>query len=130
MVAFEIDHKKGLPIYLQIIEQIKHFIATGKLSVGEQLPTVRTLSVQLSVNVNTIAKAYTELEQMGVVETRQGIGTFVKKQEIVLEKHERAEKLHSLASAFIDEAVLFGYTPNEITETVQKLIRELIPNIK
>ena len=124
MVHLEIDHKKGLPIYLQIIEQIKHHIAAGRLSVGDQLPTVRSLAISLEVNPNTVAKAYTEMERTGILETRQGIGTFVKKSEDVLDDRERADKLRSIASSFVDEALWFGYSSDEIVSVVNMLVSE------
>jgi len=122
MIHLEIDHKKGLPIYLQIIEQIKHYIAAGRLSVGDQLPTVRALAISLEVNANTVAKAYTEMERTGILETRQGVGTFVKKSEEVLDEQERIKKLRSIASSFVDEAVWFGYSRDEIVSMVKKLV--------
>jgi GntR family transcriptional regulator len=125
MLTIEINHKKGLPIYLQIIEQIKHLIATGKLSIGDQLPTVRMLAVQLSINVNTVAKAYTELEWTGIVETRQGIGTFVKKQEAVLTAEERAKKLRFITSKFLDEALMYRYSIQEIKTVIEELVNEM-----
>jgi len=124
MIHLEIDHKKGLPIYLQIIEQIKHYIAAGRLSVGDQLPTVRALAISLEVNANTVAKAYTEMERTGILETRQGVGTFVKKSEEVLGEQERIKKLRSIASSFVDEAVWFGYSRDEIVSMVKKLVSE------
>ena len=67
----------GVPIYLQLMEQVKHAIATGALRPGEQLPGIRPLAEQLVINPNTVAKAYRELEHEGVVELRQGAGAFV-----------------------------------------------------
>jgi len=125
MLTIEINHKKGLPIYLQIIEQIKHLIATGKLSIGDQLPTVRMLAVQLAINVNTVAKAYTELEWTGIVETRQGIGTFVKKQEAVLTAEERTKKLRFITSKFLDEALMYRYSVQEIKTVIEELVNEM-----
>jgi GntR family transcriptional regulator len=67
----------GVPIYLQLVEQVKHAIETGALRAGEQLPGIRPLAEQLVINVNTVAKAYRELEQAGVIELRHGAGAFV-----------------------------------------------------
>src|SRR5438045_4742712 len=67
----------GVPIYLQLMEQVKHGIETGALRPGEQLPAIRPLAEELVVNPNTVAKAYRELEHEGVVELRQGAGAFV-----------------------------------------------------
>ncbi len=69
---FELDPKSGIPFYRQIIDQIRYGIAAGKLKVGDQLPTVRALAVELKVNLNTISKAYRELEIKNILETQQG----------------------------------------------------------
>ena len=67
----------GVPIYLQLVEQVKHAVETGALQAGEQLPSIRPLAEELVINANTVAKAYRELEHEGVVELRQGAGAFV-----------------------------------------------------
>lgn len=67
----------GVPIYLQLVEQVKHAVETGALRPGDQLPSIRPLAEELVINVNTVAKAYRELEREGVVELRQGAGAFV-----------------------------------------------------
>ncbi len=73
-----VDPRSGVPIYLQIIEQIKRSIALGVLQAGEQLPTVKQLAVDLTVNPNTVARAYRELERDAVIETAPGRGSFVR----------------------------------------------------
>jgi len=77
MIDFKLDPKSGVPFYRQIIDQIRYGVATGSLNVGEQLPTVRALAVQLKVNLNTVSKAYRELEIQKILETQQGTGTFI-----------------------------------------------------
>jgi GntR family transcriptional regulator len=72
-----IDSRDATPIYAQLDRALRAAIATGRLKVGEQLPTVRQLAVKLSVNANTVARVYTELERAGVLETRRGVGSFV-----------------------------------------------------
>src|SRR5512147_1827200 len=74
---FRLDPSSGVPFYRQIIDQVLLAVADGRLKVGAQLPTVRQLAVDLSVNLNTVAKAYREMEIRGIVETQQGTGTFV-----------------------------------------------------
>lgn len=76
-MQIDIDSADGIPIYLQLIQQIKYLIATGRLTAGQQLPSVRKLSEQLVVNPNTVAKAYRELELTGIVNTRPGAGVFI-----------------------------------------------------
>ena len=73
-----VDPRSGVPIYLQVIEQVKRSVALGILASGEQLPTVKQLALDLTINPNTVAKAYRELERDGVIETSPGRGSFVK----------------------------------------------------
>jgi GntR family transcriptional regulator len=77
-IVLTVDPRSGVPIYLQVIEQIKRSVAVGVLEPGEQLPTVKALSLDLTINPNTVAKAYRELERDGVIETATGRGSFVK----------------------------------------------------
>jgi GntR family transcriptional regulator len=77
MIDFKLDPKSGVPFYRQIIDQIRYGVAAGSLNVGEQLPTVRALAVDLKVNLNTVSKAYRELEIQNILETQQGTGTFI-----------------------------------------------------
>ncbi len=77
-VVLTVDPRSGVPIYLQVIEQVKRSVALGILGAGEQLPTVKQLALDLTINPNTVAKAYRELERDGVIETASGRGSFVK----------------------------------------------------
>ena len=86
MLLFRPNPSSGVPIYLQLMEQVKHAIETGALRPGEQLPGIRPLAEELVINPNTVAKAYRELEHEGVIELRQGAGAFVS-------AHARAKKL-------------------------------------
>ncbi len=119
-----VDTSKGLPIYLQIVEQIKHQIANGMLKIGDKLPTVRQLAVDLAVNPNTVAKSYTELERSGFLATKQGIGTFVKKSEDPVTRNERADKIRRITSKFIDDARLHGYSLEEIEVWFKVVMQE------
>jgi GntR family transcriptional regulator len=92
MIDFQIDPKSGVPIYRQIIDQIRYGMMAGKLTVGEQLPTVRALAVQLKVNLNTVSKAYRELEIQNILETQQGTGTFIGSVTIDIPEKEREKK--------------------------------------
>lgn len=121
-MAISIQSQRGLPLYFQIIEQIKHRIATADLKSGEQLPTVRKLAVELSVNPNTVAKAYAELERQGIIRTRQGIGTFVQESENVLDPDDRRRKLDALCDQFITEAKRFGFTIQQLIENLDARI--------
>jgi len=123
-MKIEIDTKKGLPIYLQIIEQIKHKVASGELNVGDRLPTVRQLAVDLEINPNTVAKAYTELEREEILDTKQGIGSFIKKDKKILSKKERNTKLVELCDKFVDEAMWFGFNVKEIEKEFIKILKQ------
>ena len=79
---FRLDMKSGVPFYRQIIDQVKSTMATGRLKPGERLPTVRQLAVDLSINPNTVSRAYTELELTGLVETQMGSGTFISHKQV------------------------------------------------
>jgi len=76
-MRIEINHKSGKPTYLQIVEQVQTAVASGTAFAGDQLPSIRDLAEQLRINRNTVARAYTELEHLGVTATRQGLGVFI-----------------------------------------------------
>src|SRR2546421_13130253 len=90
---FRLDLASGVPVYRQIIDQVRGGIASGSLSIGDQLPTVRQLAVDLSINPNTVARAYRELELVGVLETHQGTGTFISTQKMRGGDEERFRQL-------------------------------------
>src|SRR5512133_357009 len=100
MIQFVLDPKSGTPFYRQIIDQILFGIASGNLKAGEQLPTVRALAVELKVNLNTVTKAYKELEIQKILETQQGTGTFISSTESKLFETERKLKLQSIIRDF------------------------------
>jgi len=92
-MIFQLNFKSGMPIYLQIVDQIKAVAASGALRPGEALPSIRPLAEELRVNRNTVAKAYTELESLGVIETLPGRGCFLKENQSALRKKVRRELL-------------------------------------
>ena len=120
----KIDLQSGVPIYIQVVERIKHMIATGELKPGDQLPTVRQLAQELVVNPNTIARAYTLLDQAGVISTQQGRGTYVREHpgEAGLARMRR-EKLGGLVDRMIVEALSLGYELDEIGEEFEAIVR-------
>jgi GntR family transcriptional regulator len=101
-MQFAINFKSGKPVYLQLADQVKAAAASGALRAGESLPSIRPLAEELRVNRNTVAKAYTELEAQGVIETRPGKGCFLRPTQTPLRKDAR---LRALAETF-DEAVI------------------------
>lgn len=117
MINFVLDPKAGVPFYRQVIDQIRYGIASGKLKVGEQLPTVRALAVELKVNLNTIAKAYKELEIQNILETQQGTGTFIGQVDVDLSEKERRKKLQDICHEFVTVAHSYGFSvPDLITQ--------------
>jgi GntR family transcriptional regulator len=118
-MKFHIDPANGVPFYRQIIDQIKYAIARGELRPGDQLPTVRQLAVDLAINPNTVSKAYSQLEILGVLQTQQGSGTFISKQEVKVSELERQEKLDTLCREFISSAASYGFTLNELIEALR-----------
>src|SRR5260370_39148187 len=122
MITFKLDPKSGVPVYRQIQDQIRYGIASGLLSPGEQLPTVRALAVELSVNPNTVIKSYSELEREGVLTTEQGSGTFVAAQQPgALSDENRQAKLESLCLEFLGQAARYGFSSEDIIHAIRAL---------
>jgi GntR family transcriptional regulator len=114
-VDFQIDSKSGVPFYRQIIEQVKYSIARGHLEPGDQLPTVRQLAVDLSVNPNTVVRAYRELEIESVLVTQQGSGTFVSKTRPEIDQLERQRMLDQILTDLLARASSYGFTVDEVS---------------
>jgi GntR family transcriptional regulator len=128
MITFQLNPRSGVPIYRQIQDQIRYGIASGLLTAGEQLPTVRSLAVELSVNPNTVIKAYSELEREGMLTTEQGTGTFVAAQPpTALSEDNRQAKLEGLCSEFLAQVARYGFSPKEIVDTIENLIERRTP---
>src|SRR5229473_2573421 len=114
---FHIDANHPTPLYAQLERSIRFAIATGKLGIGEQLPTVRQLAVDLRINANTVAKVYAELEREGVVETRRGVGTFVKARHFEAARaKDRDRELRELEDRFLAEASHLGFSAVEAVD--------------
>jgi GntR family transcriptional regulator len=126
MAEFRIslDHHSGVPIYRQIISQILYAIARGDLPPGTQLPTVRQLAVELSVNPNTIIKAYKELEIRGNLETQQGTGTFISNAEVTITPSEKKRVLTGLCKDVVGRAGAYGIELGEIIEALKDFKEE------
>ena len=121
MIKFLLDYSSGVPVYRQIIDQIIFGIASGQLELGEQLPTVRALAVELKVNLNTVSKAYKELEIKNILETQQGTGTFINKTENVVSEKEREDKLKEICMQFSSVAFSYGFNLDEVMRELKDI---------
>ena len=121
MIKFLLDYSSGVPVYRQIIDQIIFGIASGQLKLGEQLPTVRALAVELKVNLNTVSKAYKELEIKNILETQQGTGTFINNTENVVSEKEREDKLKEICMQFSSVAFSYGFNLDEVMRELKDI---------
>ncbi len=114
----------GVPAYRQIIDQILGGIASGSLGPGDQLPTVRQLAVDLAINPNTVVRAYRELEIRGVLDTQQGVGTFITTATVRPDDAERQRQLDQLVGEFMARAGAAGFSADELVERVREFLVE------
>ena len=112
------------PIYKQITDQIRHAVATGKLTVADQLPSVRALAEELVLNPNTVARAYADLAREGLIESRAGRGVFVIRKRKVFSREEGRRRLEPLIDALIGEAMAMDFTPEQLQEAFENKMRE------
>jgi GntR family transcriptional regulator len=119
-VQINITSDDGVPIYIQIVNQVKHLAASGRLTPGDELPPIRVLAEQLVVNPNTVARAYLELERAGLVTKRHGSGTYVSETRAPLPQREKIKILASRADALLTEA---RHLDVDLAEVI-KLLRE------
>lgn len=115
---FRLDAASGVPFYRQIIDQVLLAVADGRLKPGIQLPTVRQLAVDLAVNLNTVAKAYREMEIRGIVETQQGTGTFIAERKPEGRASERKKALEKLAEQVAAQAAALGLSVEEVSNAL------------
>ncbi len=114
-------------IYRQITDQLRLLVASGKVQVGDAVPSVRQLAKDLVVNPNTVAKAYAELVRDGVLESHQGRGYFIAKKKSIFSKAERIRRLDEALDGAISEGVTLDFTADEIIERLQLRIARLLP---
>jgi GntR family transcriptional regulator len=119
-MLLQIDFKSGKPVYLQVVDQIRYAAASGGLRPGEALPSIRPLAEELRVNRNTIAKAYTELESQGIIETQAGKGCFLKETNTLFTKDVRQK----LLLAEVDQAVVTAYHLQVKREDLLAMVNE------
>ncbi len=120
MLTIQITTGSDVPIFRQIVEQIRAAIAGGKLRTGDPLPSVRGLANELVINHNTVAKAYSQLTRDGVIESQQGRGYFVVQRREIFTKTERVRRVNALVAPLVSEAVLLGFSEPELVSLVQK----------
>lgn len=119
-----IEFDPSVPIYLQIVEEIKRLVATGKLKAGDKLPSQRELAAMLRVNTNTVQHAYREMELEGFVETLRGQGTFIRQDAQVVEKM-RTEMIQRLVGDFVRSMLVLGCSEQSILELVKANLSNL-----
>jgi GntR family transcriptional regulator len=118
---FSLSPSHPMPLYAQLTRAIQFAIVTGRLQIGEQLPTVRQLAVELRVNANTVAKVYAELERSGVLETRRGVGTFVCARHFEARNRQDPQAiLGDLVDRFVEEAGAMGFSPDDLIAQLQR----------
>jgi GntR family transcriptional regulator len=115
------------PISKQIVDGVRRAVATGELALGAQLPSVRGLAVQLSINPNTVAKAYAELTADGWLESRQGLGLYVAPPRQRLSADERDKRMDEAVSRFVDEVIALDYPADEAVARIDRELRAFAP---
>ena len=121
---FRLDLKSGVPVYRQLIDQVMGGKASGALQAGDQLPTVRQVAVDLSINPNTVARAYRELEIRGILETQQGTGTFISRHQVERDEAERERRLGQIVGEFVARAGAEGFTVRELMERLNDCAKD------
>jgi GntR family transcriptional regulator len=125
-MEFIIESASRVPIYRQLVAQIREAIARGRMKPDERLPSVRELSRELVINPNTVARVYTELEREGILNTRPGLGVFVAQPRNELTKRVRKERLTCLVDGLLTEAVHLGFTGEEVSGVVTERMEKFV----
>jgi len=124
---FAIDLHSGMPVYRQLIDQVRSGIASGSLTAGDQLPTVRQLAVDLAINPNTVMRAYRELEFGGLLETHQGTGTFISTRKLQKNSAERERQLGQMAGEVAARAGAAGFSLEDLIDRLRDLLPQSRP---
>ncbi len=114
MVIWRVDPPDGEPVFAQIVHSVKRAVATGRLKIGDRLPSVRELARELVINPNTIAKAFRALEAEGVTVSRRGAGTFVAERRVVVRADERRRRFRAALESVLADAVHLGLSEPEV----------------
>ena len=118
-MAYVLDAASGIPIYRQIIEQVKVAISSGELKAGDQLPTVRQLAVDLSINLNTVIRAYRELELEGFLDMQQGTGTFVSTRKPEVDQLQKQRMIDQIVADMEARASSYGISMEELAAAMR-----------
>jgi GntR family transcriptional regulator len=129
-MQIHISAADGVPIYIQIVNQVKHLVGSGRLSPGEEIPPIRVLAEKLLINPNTVARAYLELERAGVVTKRHGSGTFVSESPSPLSRREKFKVLNQRADALLVEAGHLDIELDEVIAVVHERYEAIHPQPK
>lgn len=124
-LAIQISPGDARPIFRQIVDGIRKEVATGTLPSGSKLPSVRALAMQLTINANTVAKAYAELTAQGLLESRKGLGVFVIEPEQRLSDGEQQKRLEQATSQFINDVMYLDYSPEQVLDQVAAQLSKL-----
>ena len=116
-MTLRLNPASGVPLYLQIIEQVKHAIETGAMRAGEQLPSVRQMAEDLIINPNTVARAYRELEHEGIIELKHGSGAFIR--ESIVPRSRLMQKAQSVVRSALDKLESLDLTEDEIRRLIE-----------
>ena len=125
-MIFQIELNSPKPVYQQIVDQLKYAVASGRLAVGDRLPTIREVAVQTRTNRNTVARAYTELEREGFLHTRPGLGSFVSGE---APAHGRKRSRRILAER-LDELLALAHQFRMPAEELEELVRERLERVR
>lgn len=123
-VSFHVDEASGVPVYLQLKEQVLHAISRGQLEPADQLPTVREVALHLTINPNTVNRAYAELEREGLLTSRRGRGTFVSEAGKRADVSTQKTRLADIARRALGEARSYGFRPKDVLRAVATAARE------
>ena len=124
---FTVDPRSGVPLYLQLIEQVKRAVALGTLVAGEQLPTVKALAVDLTINPNTVARVYRELERDGVIETSPGRGSFVRANGAPTARRTADDVAERSLADAVREARSHGLGRSELESLIRRVVDRWYP---
>jgi GntR family transcriptional regulator len=115
-LLLEVDTRSGVPIYVQLVEGVRHALEVGTLRSGERLPTVRALAAELTIAPNTVVKAYNELQRTGLIESRPGVGTVVVAESGEVVREQQIENIYERLALLVRDAAGLGITEDELWE--------------